>query len=1035
MHISNYQLLHHEGDVAIDNDLMVGGSLTVAQHARFKRTVYVEGTLIYRHLRGMDCGLFDTIEALQHVHPSPRRGQWAIVGTTVDQLALYACQTHGLWTMLSDGQSLSEALHYDDLITGPITLDKVPEIQQYIDTLIQTEIEARQAAIVAEQSARESAIAAERAARESAIASERDAWESAIAAERLARQTAIADLMVENGIHELRFVNVWADDGNLPSTFSGYVWHGTACVLYHRSGTLVEAEMPRTDILYIDCENNRLLRWNGQEMVVLASSSSSSDTPINPDNQNTPTLRDTGNPDFDDPLRPEHYLEIDGQLVRENTELQHQVKWGIPFYDWPLRCYNGVVNVPSVAVSQQPLSVQGDSQSPSLTTDAVVFAPAERIVYKMGVSGIEYTTNDVYYNAVTKAFVLKIGTTYYSSWGNSDEWNDRLTGKARTDCVFSDISEDPSAEEATLYNERTFIVHRNTDLTSIDNIPRGTQSWSEDEVVSVYQAKRISYIFDTETQALVDINTLMTDFTAAVNAAATANNGSLRLSRRIYFMGSFINNANAKINISQQEGFLIDGQGGVLFVRRPNDGPGHPQRGISGQHRTEDTILELAAQKKAQCQEDYEAYIAEHPTATDYDPTATLSAINGSSSPTGTFTSTTLINIARSSGTIRNITIAALRDKDNGAPGGHWRMSSSDSRVNGIVFNAETNYANHDITIENISFKGMYEDIKSHSGTNSANTNIRIDGWKSVGGVQNVANGFAWNIRNADIRQNDYVGAGVHIIYGQGKLTGLWVENSRFQGGRYSSVMLTIHELNGSAGNYSHARDMHFSHCEFLGCQLFGGAGYKGWCRFHDCTFTQTHSTIINNSNVEVNANAINMKYTSMWFENCRFNLFRHALANASHSTVKAILDNCSVYTKDVASFADPSSFGGVIYHKDMELPYKSGTTTPLDWGASASSIGTIALFSGVKDDDGVLINKLPDIITNRIKKASPKGNTANRPTDVEVGYCYFDTSLGDGTPPKGKPIWASNIVETTDAQTGEVTRTVTWVDATGARV
>ena len=62
-------------------------------------------------------------------------------------------------------------------------------------------------------------------------------------------------------------------------------------------------------------------------------------------------------------------------------------------------------------------------------------------------------------------------------------------------------------------------------------------------------------------------------------------------------------------------------------------------------------------------------------------------------------------------------------------------------------------------------------------------------------------------------------------------------------------------------------------------------------------------------------------------------------------------------------------------------------------------------------------------------------GTTAQRPTNIEVGYCYFDTSLGSGTPPNGKPIWASKITESTDIITGEVTRSVTWVDATGTVV
>ena len=45
-------------------------------------------------------------------------------------------------------------------------------------------------------------------------------------------------------------------------------------------------------------------------------------------------------------------------------------------------------------------------------------------------------------------------------------------------------------------------------------------------------------------------------------------------------------------------------------------------------------------------------------------------------------------------------------------------------------------------------------------------------------------------------------------------------------------------------------------------------------------------------------------------------------------------------------------------------------------------------------------------------------GSTTNRPTNVPVGFCYYDMTLS-------KPIWVKNISS----------ETVTWIDATGAIV
>ena len=109
---ASYRLLHQTGDLHLDGDLRVGGQAVFQQPTVFKRDVRIEGALVCRHLHGRDRGLFSTVEALRRACPSPRLGEWALVGDT-GQPQLWNCETEGVWTMVSDAIPLAQAFDLD----------------------------------------------------------------------------------------------------------------------------------------------------------------------------------------------------------------------------------------------------------------------------------------------------------------------------------------------------------------------------------------------------------------------------------------------------------------------------------------------------------------------------------------------------------------------------------------------------------------------------------------------------------------------------------------------------------------------------------------------------------------------------------------------------------------------------------------------------------------------------------------------------------------------------------------------------------
>lgn len=312
---------------------------------------------------------------------------------------------------------------------------------------------------------------------------------------------------------------------------------------------------PVLNTTYIDCENKIIYYWNGSQFKSIANYSVSEGgisidiayTINDPNSTQIPTVKavteyvdnkisnisteDTigwGEPNFDDPYRPEYYLKIDGDLVRYDTTKQAQIKWGVNFYDWPLRCYNGTVSgITTVSTGAETFEVVG---------------PSERFInYQGGLP--EYTTYNVYLNTSTNAFVLKVETvdddttttTYYSKWKNSYEWNAlAATPIARRDCVFSDISIEPGSIYKSVRTSKVFGYNGITDF-----------EWR-------------------------DITSLMTDFSAAVKSCLIANNGNMRLSDRIYFCVYDTTNAETgslETAFYRKSNFTIDGGKGVLFYR------------------------------------------------------------------------------------------------------------------------------------------------------------------------------------------------------------------------------------------------------------------------------------------------------------------------------------------------------------------------------------------------------------------------------------------------------------------------------------
>ncbi len=251
-------------------------------------------------------------------------------------------------------------------------------------------------------------------------------------------------------------------------------------------------------------------------------------------------------------------------------------------------------------------------------------------------------------------------------------------------------------------------------------------------------------------------------------------------------------------------------------------------------------------------------------------------------------------------GTIKDLNFRALRDRDDGAPKGHFRFDSSDSRFVAFgIFNCK------DITFQNMSFKGLSHDfiIKSKNESDIS-SNIWIDGWKSTDFTQNVLAGVhGCHINHADLTQADLIGGGMHIFYGQSRLRGLFVTNSRFrQSGPYTSVMLTHH---GGSQNSSTCPDsIFYDNCIIEGARMVQGAGGQHQ-HFRNCTFRQIYDkTLTNNGKLTTNNYIIIGSGVNLSFDHCKFHVTSSGIINTEMTRskhMKLTLSHCIIDAKTVS--------------------------------------------------------------------------------------------------------------------------------------
>ncbi len=327
-HTDSYRLLHQEGDLAVINDVSIGGRLKVMQHAVVNGNLKVEGELICRHLRGRDRGLFDSYEALATACPSPHRGDWALVGATA-QPALWNCVAEGEWQRQAEHIALGDSFQLDAYNAAKTVVDGIvaagyvfagvahPGMTNpvqpsdynvfylaadpgYYEAFGGIRVRVLSAlmwnhstdtdhngthdgqwtaqtilgtAFVQTENLADGAVTTPKVA-DGGVTTDKMADEAvttpkmadgAVTEEKLAGQ-------VREMLHfrELRFLHSWGD--LLPAmptegTYAYSTWHN--CIYVCKNG-LWQEEPFDASLLYVDCTRERLLRWNGNRLVELS---------------------------------------------------------------------------------------------------------------------------------------------------------------------------------------------------------------------------------------------------------------------------------------------------------------------------------------------------------------------------------------------------------------------------------------------------------------------------------------------------------------------------------------------------------------------------------------------------------------------------------------------------------------------------------------------------------------------------------------------------------------------------------------------
>lgn len=627
-----------------------------------------------------------------------------------------------------------------------------------------------------------------------------------------------------------------------------------------------------------------------------------------------------GTNNFGNPMFPEYYLEVEydgqtrllGELVNSNDEDENNaaeefkstIKWGVDYYNWPLRCFNGTVS--------------GVTALASGASDVEVLFPSERIWMRDNMmEENDHTTNDVYFHTDLNCFVLLHNGKYYKSWGNSAEWNykpnDDILG--RVDCVFSDIH-----------------LEDDINLAGTDN---GNNDWSPS---MTGQSRRVSYIrmqpSPSAALILVDITTLMTDFTKAVHdclASTTGKRkGDMRLSDRIYYVGNVgkptqsamttnsstyrvaayskkntatvydvvthkqltgNRDTNYLMNVGEASNYTIDGGKGTLFYRTYSMFIPH--------QKAPDSLAAFTIKNSSNC-------------------------------------------------TLKNLTMRTLRDRDNSIaafPGTHTNpFSCSDSCI--VAF--ELGDGSQNILLDNIDICGFSHDFACGGSTSD---HITVKNFRSREMWMAIISGTNWVMENCDIVQRDCAGCNMHIFYphtGESTVLDLTMKNSRLKQGKYSSVAVALHEIDNNSARSS---KMVFEDCVFEGGYFFGGSGSQNIvCPvFNRCRFIQIYDKHISDNGYVNTTYFFGSRSLSWTLNECYAELLRNDLfgnyERSNSNSQSLIITNSEIYTHDTESshiiwtdHKKPSKITFENIQTNIVNPPLNGTINkaPSGWASSA---------------------------------------------------------------------------------------------------
>ena len=348
--------------------------------------------------------------------------------------------------------------------------------------------------------------------------------------------------------------------------------------------------------------------------------------------------------------------------------------------------------------------------------------------------------------------------------------------------------------------------------------------------------------------SLTDIDNLMTDDYTSIMACLVANHGSMRLRpNACYYMKIRKQMGDNSTNpLYGVDGFTIDGNGSTIFARRSD--AGNIPDGKGG--------------------------------VKNMDVFRFSNARNGK---------------------VQNIHIKALRDRDNGAPSGHKRFSTSDSGLVAfsIISNKDKGRWSCNLTFNDIDCRGMYEDFDIRSGSDFC-----IKNWRSVDVCQNFAVCKHLIVVLADVTQAPFVGTGMHLNYFG--VRNCWTFNSTFrQGGPFTSVMLTHHASTQADG-------IHYIGCTFEANRIAQGTNLQHQT-YDNCIFRQVWLGIMTDEKFGKSSALIVGTKTNLIFDSCLFEVDGERLISTAAEDLLLSFKNCAIIGKNVENITMITGFTGKL--------------------------------------------------------------------------------------------------------------------------